>query len=78
MRQLYAPNGKKIVGTSDLAPVTSYVCGWDDDGIPIYAGDEAKVYLDASETRKNEAGVMYVVDSSGADHLISDCVFRDA
>lgn len=36
MRQLYAPNGKKIVGTSDTVPVTSYVHGWESNGTPIY------------------------------------------
>ncbi|WP_321967179.1 hypothetical protein [Burkholderia cepacia] len=78
MRQLYGPNGKKIVGTSDTVPVTSYVYGWENNGTPIYDGDDSKVHWDGLDTRKDGAGVIYVVDSSGAEHLFSDCVLRDA
>ncbi|MBR8189244.1 hypothetical protein KDW82_09235 [Burkholderia vietnamiensis] len=76
MRQLYAPNGNKIVGTSDLVPGTANVSGWNDDDTPVWEG-RTTMHWDDQKTRVNEAGVIYVVDEDGEHHLFSDCVFRD-
>lgn len=43
----------------------------------IYDGEEAKVHWDGLDTRQDGTGVIYVVDSSGAEHLFSDCMLRD-
>lgn len=76
MRQLYAPNGNKIIGTSELVPGTTGVSGWNNDGTPIWERGTTLHWGD-QKTRTNDAGVMYVMDEDGEQHLFSDCVFRD-
>jgi hypothetical protein len=79
MKQLYAPNGKKITGTADTVKAVAGVEGWEEDGEPIYAGG-SEVDWDSQETREtfsNGERTMVVVDEDGEEWPKCECEVRD-
>ena len=76
MKQLYAPNGKRIIGTSEMIPGTAIVNGWSDTGEPIYSG-ETDTHWNGQLTSTNKRGVMLVTDEDGQEHAFDACTLRD-
>jgi hypothetical protein len=81
MKQMIAPNGRKIVGTFDKIPGVAGVQGWTVDANgklePEYDGTGTEVWWDDQYTETNEAGVLWVVDENNEQHLVTDCKLVD-
>ena len=76
MKQLFAPNGKRIIGTSERIPGTAIVNGWTETGEPIYSG-ETEIDWNGQSPSENERGVMLVTDEDGGKHAFDVCTLRD-
>lgn len=72
MKQLYAPNGKLIIGTSELITGMARVEGFDEDGAPVFSG-RTEVYWDDQKTKCGADGKIVVFDEDGNEHSIADC-----
>lgn len=80
MKQMIAPNGRRIVGTSEVVNAVAEVKGWSNDGVPDYAGGSV-VDWDSQLTRtawgsRGQATIL-VVDEDGEFHAASDCKLVD-
>lgn len=79
MKQLYAPNGLKIVGTADTVKAVAQISGWEEDGEPIFAGG-SDVNWDSQVTRTTFVEgkeTQIVVDEDGEEWPRSECTVRD-
>ncbi|MDR5839343.1 hypothetical protein [Caballeronia sp. LZ034LL] len=75
MKQLYAPNGKLILGTYDKVPCCCNTSGWSDLGDPIFSGG-SDMYWDDSTTQLTPEGEMLVVDEDGDIWAKNLCTLR--
>ncbi|MFP3556446.1 hypothetical protein SB861_37885 [Paraburkholderia sp. SIMBA_049] len=79
MKQLKAPNGKRIIGTLEHVPGCAVVNGWnlvDGKLEPEYAGG-SDMYWDDSKTQRGADGEMVVLDEDGNEHSVADCNWDD-
>ncbi|MGN6819441.1 MAG: hypothetical protein ACTHJR_12295 [Sphingomonas sp.] len=76
MGQLTAPNGKRIIGTSDVIRVTANVTDWTKDLKPTFFGG-SDIYWDTQKTRTTKSGNLIVVDEDGGEHPINQCTYSD-
>ncbi|CAG9228582.1 hypothetical protein [Burkholderia vietnamiensis] len=76
MKQLFAPNGLRIIGTEELIPGVAVVTGWKDNGEPIHAG-HTDVDWDGQRTVTDENDIMMCVDENGTPHPFTACELRE-
>jgi hypothetical protein len=80
MKQLYAPNGLKVIGTADVLPAIALIDGFEDDGSPIYAGT-TKVDWDNQRPIQAEdvqgGDTIMVADEGGNHWKQSECKVVD-
>lgn len=76
MFDLYAPNGRQIVGTDDTVPACAAVSGFTraEDGTfrPEYMGD-TEVYWDGQETQVFDRTAYVLMDEDGRLWLDREC-----
>jgi hypothetical protein len=78
MKQLFAPNGKRIVGTADTVKAVANISHWDESGAPVFVG--SSVDWDSQETREtfsNGERTPVVVDEDGQEWPQSECEMRE-
>jgi hypothetical protein len=79
MKQLFAPNGKRIVGTADTVRAVANISHWDEGGNPVFVG--SSVDWDSQETREtfsNGERTRVVVDEDGEEWPQAECEMREA
>jgi len=79
MKQFYAPNGLKIIGTADTVKAVANISGWEENGEPIYAGG-SDVDWDSQTNRTtfvNGEETAIVVDEDGEEWPKAECVLRE-
>lgn len=76
MKQLKAPNGKRIIGTAEIVNATAITAGFSDKGDPVYAGG-SEVDWDSQFTRIHSDGSILVVDEDGEFHSLASCTLAD-
>ncbi|KVQ35823.1 hypothetical protein WK03_35755 [Burkholderia cepacia] len=76
MKQLFAPNGLRIVGTEELVPGIAVVNGWEANGAPIYAG-HTDLNWDGQRTVTDDNDLMMCIDENGTPHSFASCTLRD-
>jgi hypothetical protein len=64
MKQLFTPNGKRIIGTAETLKGVANVTGFTDTGAPIFQGSTT-VDWDSQLTRCNARGQEIMVDEDG-------------
>ena len=76
VKQAYAPDGTRIIGTLESIPGTALILGVDDDGTPEYLG-ETEVFWDGQQTCTGDQGQTIWIDENGYEWATCDLTYRE-